>query len=139
MKPKETLAKHSTCLFKIISCMHFNRDMLQTKLCAWDFTVSRSMHWRMYEFAMMKKLREQLLEANKNRQIKSDSFPFFIYFFLSIIAGLTLINERSHHTVEVVCFFIFLSEVWGPNEAKRGHVRSYFFMWLRLTIACRCK
>ena len=95
--------------------------------------------YEIFEFAMMKKLREQWQESNKNRQIKSDSFPFFIYFFLSIIAGLTLINERSHHTVEVVCFFIFLSEVWGPNEAKRGHVRSYFFMWLRLTIACRCK
>ena len=53
---------------------------------------------------MMKKRREQWLEADKNRQIKSDSFPFFIYFFLSIIAGLTLINERSHHTVEVVCW-----------------------------------
>ena len=62
----------------------------------------------------------------KIRQIKSDSFPFFIYFFLSIIAGLTLINERSHHTVEVVCFSFFFRKFEAQMKARRGQVRSYF-------------
>ena len=93
---------------------------------ACDFKVCQSIQRRRYEFAMMKKRREQWLEANKNRQIKSDSFPFFIYFFLSIIAGLTLINERSHHTVEVVCFSFFFRKFEAQMKAKRGHVRSYF-------------
>ena len=79
--------------------------------------VSRSME-RRYEFAMMKNLRE--LEANKNGQIKSDSFPFFIYFFLSIIAGLTLINERSHHTVEVVCFSFFFRKFEAQMRPKEA-------------------
>ena len=74
----------------------------------------------LYEFAKMTKLREQWLEANKNRHIKSDSFPFFIYFFLSIIAGLTLINERSHHTVEVVCFSFFFRKFEAQMRPKEA-------------------
>lgn len=83
--------------------------------------------YEIFEFAMMKKLREQWQESNKNRQIKSDSFPFFIYFFLSIIAGLTLINERSHHTVEVVCFSFFFFGSLRPKWGQKRPCEVIFF------------
>jgi len=39
---------------------------------------------------------------------------------LSIIAGLTLINERSHHTVEVVCFSFFFRKFEAQMRPKEA-------------------